>query len=101
MDFNKYLGIPGAADFQSVIDTSILDVNRLIAHSNYEAGVPHSYFTTKVHKWTDGTCLHRYSLLYDGLHPSDTVLKHWVKNIHQMHVNIGGASYKQRPTHVS
>lgn len=101
MDLNKYLGIPGSADCQSTINNSILDVNRLIAHNNYEAGAPHSYFTTKVHKWTDGTCSHRYSQLYDGLHPSETVLKHWAKNIHQMHIDIGGATYELRSTHVS
>lgn len=76
MDLNKYNRLTGAADCQSNIDTAILEVNRRIAHNNQAAGMPHSYFTTKVHKWTGGACVHRYSLLYDGLHPADTVLKH-------------------------
>lgn len=58
MDLNKYNIIPGAADCQSNINSAILEVNRQIARSNQEAGMPHQYFTTKVHKWNDGTCLH-------------------------------------------
>lgn len=92
IDMNKYNRMPGAADCKSSINTAILEVNRRIAHSNQSEGMPHQYFTTKVHKWVDGTCVHRYSLLYDGLHPSKTVLKHWIKTIHQMHLTIGGAT---------
>lgn len=101
MDLNKYNRLPGAADCQSSINSAILEVNRMNANSNQMAGSPHSYFTTKVHKWVDGTCLHRYSLLYDGLHPNDTVLKHWSETIHQMHLTIGGATNSPRSTPLS
>lgn len=101
MDLNKYNRLSGAADCQSSINATILEVNRQIAQSNFTANMPHAYFTTKVHKWMDGTCLHRYSLLYDGLHPSETVLKHWIKNIHQLHISIGGASQELGSVSVS
>lgn len=101
MDLNKYNRIPGAADCQTCINTAILEVNRQIACNNQSGGMPHQYFTTKVHKWVDGTCLHRYSLLYDGLHPAETVLKHWIKTIHLMHLLIGGATNSPGSTHLS
>lgn len=101
MDLKKYNRMPGAADCQTSINAAMLDVNKRIADNNHSAGVPHMYFTTKVHKWVEGTCQHRYSLLYDGLHPSETVLKHWIKTIHQMHLTIGGATNSSRLPPVS
>lgn len=87
-DMNMYAGKPGIAVDQHFLDSSVLELNRSIRHNNMLAVVPHPYFTNKVHKWIAGRCQHRYHLLFDGLHPSDIVLRQWVNILAGLHQEV-------------
>lgn len=73
---------------QDKLNSFILEANQMIRANNLENGVPHVYFTAKVHKWYSGNCQHRYHLLYDGLHPGPVVIDHWLKLIIGLHHNV-------------
>lgn len=90
-DMNMYMRKPGIAIDQHLLDSSVLELNRCIRHNNMLAEVPHPYFTSKVHKWISGRCHHRYHLLFDGLHPSDIILRQWVNILAGLHEEITGS----------
>lgn len=93
MDLTKYNGIEALHEDQQLINETVLEVNRLLKYYNYYFDSPHEYFTTVVHRWANGTCVHNYDLLYDGLHPSFPVLRHWIKQIFKLHAKTGGTVF--------
>lgn len=76
------------------MNNSVLEVNRLIKSYNYYYDSPHEYFTTVVHKWSNGICEHKYDLLYDGFHPPYIVVRFWVRQILKLHAKVGGTVYQ-------
>lgn len=94
IDLSKYNGTQARVEDQGLINDSVLEVNRLIKFYNYFYDSPHEYFTTIVHKWSNGSCDHKYELLYDGLHPRYIVVRFWVKQILKLHAKVGGNMYE-------
>lgn len=93
IDLSKYNGEEARVEDQELINDTVLEVNHLLKYYNYYFDSPHEYFTTIVHRWVNGKCVHNYDLLYDGLHPRFPVLRHWIKQILKLHVKIGGKIY--------
>lgn len=88
MDFSRYNHSLLRSPDQDKLNEFILEVNNTIRINNVDNGVPHVYFTAKVHKWICGSCQHRYHLLYDGLHPGPVVIDHWLKLFIGLHHNV-------------
>lgn len=88
IDISTYNKCPCDPAAQELVNRSIIGVNRKIKELNEAAGVPHVYFSAKVHRWEKGICIHRYHLLFDGLHLRFGVLKFWVQQIVKIHTRI-------------
>lgn len=93
IDLSRYNNLPARVEDQILINDTVLEVNRLLKYYNYYFDSPHEYFTTVVHRWVNGACVHNYDLLYDGLHPRFPVLRHWIKQILRLHAKVGGNVY--------
>ena len=68
---------------QTILNESIIRINEFIKMIDLERGFKAPHIDTSIHKdhglaqgWR-----HSYSRLYDGVHPTNKVLKFWVKTI--------------------
>lgn len=82
MDLNRYNGLPGHSEYQSVVDSVIVSINLQIEEDNIANHVIHPTVTRKIHKRSRKQGIrNQYRILYDGLHLSSIINKEWASNI--------------------
>lgn len=85
---NMYNSQPGNHHMQPVIDQMIDQFNHEVKLLNIHNGIIHPTITSKIHKRSRlrGNRNH-YQLLFDGVHPSQIVLRDWARNILKFRLN--------------
>lgn len=77
LDMSRYNGYPCSMEDQAMINSTVIEANKMIRIYNRLEGAPHVYFSSKVHRWIKGSSEHHYEHLVDGLHPNRIILNHW------------------------
>lgn len=81
ISLNAYNRLPGTSSLQPIVDEAIVGINAQIHQMNSDSRLPHPRLTSKVHIWKNGIRKSKYDRLYDGLHPSDLVLRAWGRQL--------------------
>ena len=66
---------------QLIVNDAVLHINRAIISMNSDSQVATPWTSNVVHNWSNGRLSHKYHLLYDGIHATDTVTNDWAKKI--------------------
>lgn len=88
VDLNHYNRLPAFHILQPVIDDTVNTLNYAIHADNINHHVYHPTLTSNIHLKRKGKSQrNQYRLLWDGVHPTEHVLKDWAVNIRKFHIN--------------
>ena len=85
LDVDRYNAYKGRhsqlSELQAVLNEAIILLNRLIKDLNIKCDLVAPSTSSVVHRCNQTHFIHKYGLMYDGLHPHDTLATKWADRI--------------------
>ena len=95
LDVDRYNAYKGrhsnSVELQAVLNEAITPLNRYIQELNISCDLVAPWTSSVVHRSNRTHFIHKYGLMYDGLHPDDTLATKWAERILTMvcrHLNV-------------
>ena len=95
LDVDRYNAHKGrhsnSVDLQTVLNEAITPLNRFIQDLNISCDLLAPWTSSVVHRSNRTHFIHKYGLMYDGLHPTDNLATKWAERILSMvcrHLNV-------------